>query len=691
MDADQGLSRYRSGEPSISSELAFTLMAIVSAVGVLFGGLYGVLSGLYSALIALGLLAVFAFARIAGRTPWQWIQVWWKNRRRRWSIEPAAQVVNDRRFGGVRYQDGVAIAAVRVLGKYLPPTYLTGAATSETGNVLKSSDVMALFEQPLDLRVNSISVVTTGARIRANGDYARVYDTFIGTPPYAGQREQWLILRIATDDYNVHGLALRSSVNVAALATAQRVVNTLRTKGIRAEVATGTDMGDLDGKLGGDNALDPQNRQWAAVRGESGWLTSFYYPPEHITDLNLDVAWSRRYDSVTQNLTLYPDGRCTATLTVQSPQIVTLPPSVVLENLPGEQAHAVAANRALPGEQVGGAQAVGQGPADLSLPIRDSGVYVGLLADGRRLVIPFTDPDASLQIHVEAEEALYKRLILRAAASGERVTIHTRDPEHWQAMAMPGIIVTDDVRPAAGTTISVTDPSLPVSPPPATTITLAGKGDGAHMVFNQVGMSELLVTIPDPTYDPATDARVEHDRRPPPPLNEWRVTVQLFDAENLYMSDVVARRSTLLEEAAQSAVVPDLDVPSSYPALSGSAHASATQVLPQISDTATDTQVLPAFDPTDTQVFPRFDPTDTHVLPRVDPEAPAPTRSRARWRRAAQEHEFAPSQSISDLEAPPEITPVSPPHEESVWRRKARHRKLDADEAQGDSSPVDGA
>lgn len=674
--SDQGMARYRSGKPAISSELAFGLMGIVFVVWVL--------GGLYAALIALGLLAVFALARIAGRSPWQWLQLWWDNRRRRWTIEPAEQVVNDRRFGGVRYQDGVAIAAVRVLGKYLPPTYLTGAATSETGNVLKTSDVMALFEQPLDITINSISVITTGARIRANGDYARVYDTFIGTPPYAGQREMWLIARINTDKRNVQGLTLRSTVNVATLAAAQRIVNTLRTKGIRAEVATGTDMGDLDGKLGGANALEPQNRQWAAVRGDSGWLTSFFYPPEHITDENLDVAWSRRYDSVTQNVTMYPDGRCTATLTVQSPQVVMLPPSVVLENLPGEQAHAVAANRALPGELVGGARAIAQGPPDLSLPIRESGVYLGPLADGRRLVLPFTDPGAALQIHVEAEEALYKRLILRAAASGERVTVHTRDPEHWRAMAMPGIIITDDVRPAAGTTISVTDPTLKVSPPPATVVTLAGDGVGAHLVLNQVGITELLITVLDPAYDPAADGRPEEERRPPPPLNEWRVPIQLFDAENLYMSEVVARRNAMLEAASQYSVAQD-----SAPGFAGgdAMAANVTQVLPQVERTATDTQVFPVFDPTATQVLPVFDPSETQVLPQVDSTGAPVVRPEVgdRWRGAVQEKEFQPSQSISDLEEVREAKPVPPPHEESIWRRKARHRRTDAHDAEGDS------
>lgn len=674
---DHGMERYRSGKPAISSELAFALMGIVSLVWAL--------GGLYAALVALGLLALFAFARIAGRTPWQWLQLWWDNRRRRWNIEPAEQVVNDRRFGGVRYQDGVAIAAVRVLGKYLPPTYLTGAATSETGNVLKTSDVMALFEQPLDITINSISVITTGARIRANGDYARVYDTFIGTPPYAGQREMWLILRVNTDKRNVQGLTLRSTVNVAALACAQRVVNVLRTKGIRAEVATGTDMGDLDDKLGGANALEPQNRQWAAVRGDSGWLTSFYYPPEHITDENLDVAWSRRYDSVTQNLTIYPDGRCTATLTVQSPQVVTLPPSVVLENLPGEQAHAVAANRALPGELVGGARAIAQGPPDLSLPIRESGVYLGLLSDGRRLVVPFTDPDAALQIHVEAEEALYKRFILRAAASGERVTVHTRDPEHWRAMSMPGIIITDDVRPAAGTTISVTDPSLKVSPPPATVMTLAGDGVGAHLVLNQVGITEVLITVPDPAYDPATDDRPEEERRPPPPLNEWRVPIQLFEAENLYMSDVVARRNAMLEEASQYSEAHD--AAAGY-AGNDALGVARTQVMPQLGRSATDTQVLPVFDPAATQVLPQFDPAETQVLPQVDSTGAPVVRpdSGNRFRDAVREKEFQPSQSISDLEAPPEVSPVRAPHEHSVWRRKARHRRADAHDDEGDSA-----
>ncbi len=105
-------------------------------------------------------------------------------------------VANDRAGGGVRYQDGVAVAAVQLLGKAHAPTLFTGSTSTYTENAFDIADLLPLLHQSLGLRIDSLSVVSAGARRRSTGDYARVYDTLIGTPPYAGQRETWLIVRI---------------------------------------------------------------------------------------------------------------------------------------------------------------------------------------------------------------------------------------------------------------------------------------------------------------------------------------------------------------------------------------------------------------------------------------------------------------------------------------------------------------
>lgn len=522
---EDGLSRWTQHRPWVSGPAVGALAAVDTAVWGAAGPAAG--AGVAAA-AALGVAVP-----VAGRTAAQWAGVYWRHRFASYPAEPPATVSNDRTGGGVRYQDGTVITAIHVLGRFLSPTLLTGA-TSHTDNVLRVGDIAALLNQFLDLKISSLSVVTLGTRVRISGDYAPVLHSFIGPAPYAGQREQWLIVRIATGADNIDAVSMRTSAGVAALAATQRIVNVLRTQGIRARVGTPTDITDLESKLGGRHVLQRHNRRWRAVRSEMGWLTSFYYPPQHINTGDLLGIWSRREDLVIQNVTLYPDGRCTATVTIGDPQITALPPSVALAALPGEQAAAVAAARPLPPQQVGGAAAVAAGPPDLELPIRDSGVLMGQLDDGRRLVLPFTDPDVSpLRIRIRADDTLTKRLIMRAAGAGERVTIHTEQRARWQAMTMPGIVVTSETKPVAGTTISVTDSDRMPSPSPATVICLIGER-AAHMSIEQIGPARLAVKIAEDNHDDP-ESKDDADLKKIP---DWEVEMDLFADERPYLHHV---------------------------------------------------------------------------------------------------------------------------------------------------------
>jgi type VII secretion protein EccE len=470
--------------------------------------------------VALSVAALLAFtAPMAGRSAYGWWRVARAHRRRRFPRTAPAGVANDRTGGGLRYQDGTAIAVVHVLGKYLSPTRLTGAAASETDNLLHTGDIAALLGRHVDVAINSISVIVTGARVRAVGDYARIYDTIIGAPEYAGARETWLIARVNTGA-NFDGLALRASAGTAQIAAAQRIVNVLRTKGLRAKVGTATDITVLDHKLGGAAALARRNRRWRGVRGPGGWLSTYYYRPEHITATDLARVWSRRADGLTQNITLYADGRCTATVTICSPRPPVMPPSVVLSSLPGEQAAAVAANQPLPAQPVGGKRAVAAGPPRLAIPVASSGVLIGVLPGGERLVLPLTDSDVVTRVHIDADDAILKRIVLRAAAAGERVTIHTADEQRWRLLVMPGIVVTDTTRPAPETTISVVDMAELPAPAPPTLITLAGAAPpAADVTMRQTGPADLEVATAEQTWE--------------------QVEVELFEVENSYVEGYI--------------------------------------------------------------------------------------------------------------------------------------------------------
>jgi type VII secretion protein EccE len=493
--------------------MSFT-MRLAIVLGVFVAGLAGWSTGGYPGAAA-GLVCSAAVGIIPcrGRQLWSWLALW-ARRNRPITLHKPETVANDRAGGGIRYQDGVAAVAIQVLGKAHAPTLFTGSTSTDTENTLDIAVLVPLLRQHLGLMIESCSVVTAGARRRSTGDYPRVYDTLIGTPPYAGRRETWLIARVAALD-NVEALQWRTTVGAAALATAQRISAALRQQGIRAKVATATDIVELERRLG-DAALEPTHRRWRSVRGHYGWLTTYGYRPEDLTAATLAQAWAMRADGIIQNVTVFGDHTATATVTVHTAQPPTVPPSVLLQTLPGEQVPAIAANLCGPRPALAG---LGRGAVagPLTIPIGPSGVLLGKTGAGDRLMLPLDDPGEPTRVHLAAEDALAKRIVVRLAATGERVTVHTRDPRRWDSVRMPDVVVADRARPAGGTTVSVTDGTVAPAPRPNTVVSV---GDpqapiraGADVWITQTGPATVQV---------ATGDRVHV------------VEVELFRAENRY-------------------------------------------------------------------------------------------------------------------------------------------------------------
>lgn len=488
-------------------------------IGVLSCGLAGwaVGGGLGSAgglTIGLALLVV----PWRGQPLWAWARHYLR-RNRPVSLMAPLTVVNDRSGGGMRYQDGVAATAIQLLGKTHRPTFFIGSTTTYTENAVDLAGLVPMMHQSLGLRIESLSVVSAGSRRRSSGDYPRVYDTLIGPSPYAGQRDTWLIIRIRALD-NGDALRWRTTVGTAALAATQRIAAELRRRGLGTKVATATEITELEGILGRD-ALKPANRRWGALRGETGWMTTYGYRRGDLSTELLASAWSLRVDGVIQTITLFPDRTCCASLMVRTAQPLTVPPSTALEALPGEQIPAFAQNLCAPRPHLRG---LGRGtlPAALTVPLGPSGVLLGKVASGDRMLLPLRGPGSSSRVRVCADDAIVKRVIVRAAATGERLTVHTADPDRWESVRMPHVIVTDQARPAPGTTVSVTDGTVVPAPRPKTVIHAcdrgAGKHDPADVVITQTGPSTLRVGAGGADYD---------------------VDMEFFRAENRYLSSLV--------------------------------------------------------------------------------------------------------------------------------------------------------
>lgn len=504
-------------------------------VGVLVAGVVGWwLNGYPGAAIAVLLAALLGAGRWRRRQFWSWLLLWLRRKQPLPLADPIT-VANDRTGGGVRYQDGIAAVAVQVLGRAHAPTVFTGSSATETANTVDVISLLPLLRQSLGLTVESLSVVSAGARRRSVGDYPRVYDTLIGTPPYAGQRETWLIARIPVLT-NVAALQARTSIGTAALAVGQRIAADLRQRGIRARVATASDIVEMERRFG-VAALDPGNRRWWALRDSTGWLTSYGYRPGDLTAARLAQAWSLRADGIMQNITAFPDGTATATLTVRSAQPLAAPPSVALQPLPGEQPLALIGCCCGPRPPLCGAGRGGL-PSTLSIPVGPSGVLLGKVGAGNRLMLPLDDPADVSRVHLAAADPLTKRIIVRLAASGERITVHSRDLARWASIRMPNVVVTEGTRPAAGTTIGVMDGTVATAHRPNTVISVGAPGtparDGTDVQIVEIGPALLEVTAAGQSH---------------------RVEVELFRAENRYLSAQPVQAAATEAAAMESADV----------------------------------------------------------------------------------------------------------------------------------------
>jgi len=445
---------------------------------------------------------------------WSWATLYLRRQRPIEFADPVT-LANDRSSGGVRFQDDVAVTALALLGKPHCLTLVAGSMTS-TSNAMNISELRSLMSQALGLKIESMSVISTGSRRGSLGDFPRVYDTLIGTAPYAGRRETWLIVRIRSSASG-DALQCRDTVGTASLAAAQRIAATLRCSGIRAKVATATEMLELEKRLG-RNYLATRNRHWRGVRGDPGWHSTYAYRPTDVSSEVLAQAWSLPADTITQNLTMFPDGDVMATVTVHTAQPATVSPSAVLQTLPGRQASALAAHLCGPRPDIRG---VGQGPLlrPVVIPLGPSGVLLGRSFTGDRVLLPLGDPGRPSRVHIGADDAIAKRVILRAAGTGERITVHTSAIARWESIRMPNVVVTEQPRPVPGTTLSVVDGTVQVTPRPSTVISVSPPDTGG-------AAAEVVIMQTAPTTISVTAGGMVH-----------QVEVEFFRAENRYVWD----------------------------------------------------------------------------------------------------------------------------------------------------------
>ena len=117
------------------------------------------------------------------------------------------------------------------------------------------------------------------------------------------------------------------------------------------------------------------------------------------------------------------------------------------------------------------------------MPIGPSGVLLGKVDAGDRLLLPLGDPGEFSRIHIAAEDAIAKRIVVRIAGAGDRITVHTRESAvGGRACGCRTSRSAISRGPAPGTTVSVVDGTVSPAPRPNTVISIGRPGDASARI-----------------------------------------------------------------------------------------------------------------------------------------------------------------------------------------------------------------
>jgi hypothetical protein len=247
---------------------------------------------------------------------------------------------------------------------------------------------------------------------------------------------------------------------------------------------------------------------WSLINTQPGFSTSYYFSPEDISTATFNQLWALPADQVVHVLMLRRAGRgvtVSALVRTNDPQPPADPPTLFLNPLPGDQY--AAALRAAPLSAPPLDLPAGPLPEDLQIAVGATGVLVGsALQDdpaGRPevqrddlVMLSLTDPQRATRITLDTSEFYARQLLIRAAAGGERIAIHSRTPARWYSGSGPNVAVVEPGRPAEFVpTITVNDGAAagPVGLS-STVITLGPHHDtDPDLVFQQTSPSTVRI------------------------------------------------------------------------------------------------------------------------------------------------------------------------------------------------------
>ncbi|TXI56443.1 type VII secretion protein EccE [Mycolicibacterium mageritense] len=426
--------------PAVRTIVAAEIVALV-----LIGALatFGVPTGWPSVAAVAVLVAAVATVRVHGRTAAGWALWLLRGRHRTAESATVATGIDIRRGDqtyGILRDAHTATAVLELCGTPYTPTILNGRGRVLTSNTVPLSVLSQQLVQPGPLVVDGIDVVDVGFRVRRAQGYPPLYSTVFSEHPARGNGATYAIMRLNIGE-SVPGLALRTTVEDATAAAAERIACALREVGCRARPLSLAATTELIDDLASPLLSGVSTAHHRYLDNDGHFWSTYVYSAEDITTANLNDVWSWRVDSAVTTVTLHPgeDGRTrvSAMVRTQTPQPPALAPTAYLNTPVGDQPRAAMA--CVPGgpRMPSLPRAVLDEVADLTMAIGSARVLIGTVtyAGQRQLVLlPFADPERDTRILMKTGVMFARQMLLRNAAVGFPISVYTDTPQRWAGL-----------------------------------------------------------------------------------------------------------------------------------------------------------------------------------------------------------------------------------------------------------------
>lgn len=308
--------------------------------------------------------------------------------------------------------------------------------------------VQALLDclRQFDITLESIDIISQGARSAGHTDVAAVYDSVLGPLPAIAQRTVWIAVRFnpsrCAEAVRRRG-GDRDGILRAATTATRRVANRLAEAGLQPQFLSASGIAAATNQLSDGVSLGTVEETWEDCREGQFRLSSFAVQPNMLTTAGLGLLWTVPSYSTTVCLSLREAAEQDVVQVrglVRFDSDVRVPTQLRgLTPLHGQQFSALAATLPIPA--VPGAGQIehwasglrADALSELALPASGCGQVIGADQEGRAVALPVFGPQIR-RVEIVGTLHLAQQVVLRSLALGARVLVHSRRPAFWRDM-----------------------------------------------------------------------------------------------------------------------------------------------------------------------------------------------------------------------------------------------------------------